>query len=240
MNTRVYKFKSLLYGFIIGCIVGGSIVWWQKAYLIDKLIEKGINFFSFNFSKEDNKEFNDSEQNNLKTAKTKYINLNSKEEKVNDINIDAGATVGIANTQIDSITTDTIHTATEFDDNYSVVKEELLYSKSLKVIDIDSKTEVLNSIDTIFIEDDIGDKVVSPVFSIEFWKSPINFKGYKTGKNKIVLYGIYDFKKLSLKKKEEILYLQCDDKYYIIENTNDFKPLFLLANKRTITQLGEK
>jgi hypothetical protein len=235
---KLNKFKNLLFGFIIGCVVGGSIVWWQKAYLIDKLIEKGISFFTFNSNEDDANLLKDSGKNNTKIIKTKYSYSNSKEDTSSAID-----TI-VANNDInhsqDSTKNDSIEKKYLVENDYSIVKEELLYSKSLKIINKDNKKESINIADTIFIEDNIGDKVASSDYNIEFWKSPINFKGYKTGKNKIILYGIYDFKRLSLKKQNDVLYLQCDDKYYIIENTDDFKPLSLLSNKSTINQLGEK
>jgi hypothetical protein len=235
---KLNKFKNLLFGFIIGCVVGGSIVWWQKAYLIDKLIEKGISFFTFNFNEDDNKLFKDAGQNNTKIVKTKYTNLNLKEDTSSPI--DTMVDYNDKNHLLDSTKNDSIDKKYLIENDYSIVKEELLYSKSLKIINIDNKKESLNLADTIFIEDNIGDKAASSDYNIEFWKSPINFKGYKTGKNKIVLYGIYDFRKLSLKKRNDVLYLQCDDKYYIIENTDNFKPLSLLSNRSTINLLSEK
>lgn len=44
-------------------------------------------------------------------------------------------------------------------------------------------------------------------FSVEFWQSPINYKGYKLGKNKLIVYGIApdDFYKV----------IQVDNSYYM-------------------------
>ena len=240
MNIKLNNFKSIFFGFIIGCVFGGSIVWWQKAYLIDRLIDKGIRFFSYSSEKGDKKLYVDTNYNYSKSPKTKITNNALINEETSDsIDTKAFANNTINNT-IDSIYTDSIVKKYNNLNNYSIAKEELLFSKTLKIHNKDIKSESLNIADTIFKEDNIGDYNVSSEYNIEFWKSPINFKGYKTGKNKIILFGIYDFKKLLLKKQNDLLYLQCDDKYYIIENTDNFKPLSIIANKKTINQLADK
>lgn len=238
MNSKSYKFRSVFFGFIIGCVVGGSVVWWQKAYLIDELIEKGIHFFSFHNEKYDNQLNNDNVPKLDKNPKIKTSNFNSKDK--NYAVMEAETTINHAINVSDSINLDSVVKKSDIIDDFSVVKEELLYSRSVHLINKDLKNDQLNKVDTIFLDENIGNNNTSAEYNIEFWKSPINFKGYKTGKNKIVLFGIYEFKKLSLKKQNDILYLQCDDKYYIIENTDNYKPLSLLSNKLLINKLGEK
>jgi hypothetical protein len=238
MRKRKYNFKSILYGFIIGCVVGGSLVWWQKAYLIDRVLEKGFNLISIAFNK-----LNDSDEPSVKekpdTANLKVLktNSNTQEERYD---IDAEVTAGAQNLGSDSTFYDSTSVDGGFNENISVVKEEMIYSKSLAIINLDKKKEAVSKADTIFIEENFGNKPEAAIFNVEIWKSPINFKGYKTGKNKIVLFGVYDFKKLSLKKINEVIYLQCDNSYYVIESTDDFRPLALLSNKKLINQLSKK
>jgi hypothetical protein len=238
MRKRKYNFKSILYGFIIGCVVGGSLVWWQKAYLIDRVLEKGFNLISIAFNK-----LNDSDEpsvkekpetGNLKVLKT---NSNTQEERYA---IDAEVTAGTQNLGSDSTFFDSTAVDEGFNENISVVKEEMIYSKSLTIINLDKKKEAVSKADTIFMEENVGNNPEAAIYNIEIWKSPINFKGYKTGKNKIVLFGVYDFKKLSLKKINDVIYLQCDNNCYVIENTDDFRPLAVLSNKKLINQLSKK
>jgi hypothetical protein len=138
---KLNKFKNLLFGFIIGCVVGGSIVWWQKAYLIDKLIEKGISFFTFNSNEDENKLFKDADKNNTKIIKTKYINPNLKEDTSSTF--DSVVTNQDITYSTDSTKNDSIEKKYLIENDYSIVKEELLYTKSLKIINKDNKKKLL-------------------------------------------------------------------------------------------------
>ena len=76
--------------------------------------------------------------------------------------------------------------------------------------------------------------------SVEFWESPLNYKGYKKNKNYLVLYGIKQFDLVDLKYIKNDLYLCYSDNYYLLENSSDFKNLIPINNQQLINQLKEK
>ena len=74
-------------------------------------------------------------------------------------------------------------------------------------------------------------------FSVEFWESPLNYKGYKKVKNYLVLYGIKQFDLVELKLIKNDLYLCYADNCYLLENTSEFKNLIPINNQQLINQL---
>jgi len=235
----MYKFKSILFGFIIGFIVGACLIWWQKVYIMDVLIDKGFDLVAFFKERTETKDYNEQDAENNRFVDIKKLNYLSNDEKNKPIDAEANADSAIIHIISDSINNDSLSLKTLSDNNFSIQKDEMIYSKSVKIIEKDHHKDIINKADTIFINDNIGEYSLTSDYQVEFWRSPVNFKGYKTGKNKIVLFGVNDIKRLSLKRKNEVLYLQCDNMYYIIENTDNFKPLSVLSNKNIINQLGE-
>ena len=73
-------------------------------------------------------------------------------------------------------------------------------------------------------ETDPADSVISsgsPVL-VEFWKSPLNSKGYQFNGKKLILYGIDPPYKINLLTAEDDLYLQLNKKYYYLERDSKF------------------
>jgi hypothetical protein len=69
-------------------------------------------------------------------------------------------------------------------------------------------------------------------YRVDFWRSPINYKGYrKTGRN-IVVYGIVITDSVELEKSGPNLYLVDVDRRYLITETYDFKHLIEVRGKR--------
>lgn len=62
-------------------------------------------------------------------------------------------------------------------------------------------------------------------FTIEFWKSPINFKGYKLSINKAIIYGISDIDNCELYIDNKQYYLIINTQLFLLEPTDVFKKL---------------
>ncbi len=74
---------------------------------------------------------------------------------------------------------------------------------------------------------------------VEFWNSPLKTKGYKKGKNNLILYGIelYDF--VSLKHYDEVLYLKYLNQFYPLGLTTEFKSLKPISDMKLIEKLQQ-
>lgn len=79
----------------------------------------------------------------------------------------------------------------------------------------------------------------SQQIDVEFWESPIHYKGYKLGRNKLVLFGVDNESQIMLFDLNEYVILQSDDTYYRLERTADFKNLRRFTDESVIQQLGK-
>jgi|GEM_PF-1016041 len=102
---------------------------------------------------------------------------------------------------------------------------------------------VLNAsafLDSLLTDDRKARRTVANQLRVEFWKSPINYKGYKLSKEKLVLFGIYEYEDAALEIHKQQLYLRNKNNAYLLKNANDFQPLIpaksndkALLNKKT-------
>lgn len=76
-------------------------------------------------------------------------------------------------------------------------------------------------------------------FSVEFWKSPINYKGYKMGRGKIVLFGIYQSNDVSLVSIGNSVFLKNQELYFRLEPTEVFCNLNPVTDKNLLAQLSK-
>lgn len=106
---------------------------------------------------------------------------------------------------------------TSGDETFSLKKEELLYVTTLKPLQ--HKTENIreqDSLDFSAVEDNL--------YTLEFWRSPLNYQGIKTTGNLIIIYGISEFDSIvlyfisrnnfALKIKSKMYSLKNDGKFY--------------------------
>ena len=75
-------------------------------------------------------------------------------------------------------------------------------------------------------------------YRIEFWKSPLNYKGYKMSMGKIVLYGIDPDIPVNLTLEGGVYYLQVSHGFYHVDFTDDYKPFEKVTDKEILKTLG--
>ena len=75
--------------------------------------------------------------------------------------------------------------------------------------------------------------------SVEFWKSPVNYKGYKLSRNKIILFGVEDADRIKLYNIDENMYLEFGADYFLLESNQDFKPLIKVRDSNILSQLSK-
>ncbi len=96
-----------------------------------------------------------------------------------------------------------------------VLRDELLYVRQMMVMEE--------------LSDPDGNKARKPVSNkpvrVEFWRSPINYTGYRMSENKLVLFGIFAIDSVTLIKRDDTMWLTMMDEVYPISETYDFKPL---------------
>ncbi len=124
-------------------------------------------------------------------------------------------------------------------ENFVVRKDELLNSKSFEVVNLQS-AETENSSDSLLekvsgIKDE--KKNVIAAFKVEFWQSPINYRGYKMTKNKIVLFGINPDENIKLFHLEDDMFMKQNQSFFKLYFTDDFKQFEKVTDASVIAKL---
>ncbi len=152
-------------------------------------------------------------------------------------------------TSLDSTNTannsgDSIEATNPLSDDFVIRKDELLFARIIQVID--KKTDK-NSDRSLAQETasrlnpeaglpEESDKA-NTSFAVEFWKSPVNYKGYKAGKNKLVFYGIDEPDWVHLLQLDGKIYLEYVQNYYLLEQYMDFQSFAPVNDPALTSQL---
>ncbi len=85
---------------------------------------------------------------------------------------------------------------------------------------------------------DINDTKAPVFFRVEFWKSPLNYKGYKMSRGKVVLYGINPVATATVTIEGGTDYLLINESAFRMEYTDDYKPFERITDKTLLKKLG--
>ncbi|MFN4854908.1 MAG: hypothetical protein ACK5JC_10860 [Bacteroidota bacterium] len=120
---------------------------------------------------------------------------------------------------------DTTHrlVRTTADENIVVLEDQLLSTRKMIPVQITGKIAGMGSDSLLAEASGIKQEKISEAFIIEFWQSPLNFRGYKMGKNKIVLYGIDASEPIVLYRINQSIYLNFQRQYVKLEVNYDYK-----------------
>ena len=110
-------------------------------------------------------------------------------------------------------------------DNYQVLKEELISVKNIyvKTITPVEKTSPSDSLAALLAG--VTTPSAEEFFMIEFWKTPLNSKGYKMTRSRLLIYGFPEKNDLALIKKNENYYLRNNNMVYKLNYSSEFKPM---------------
>jgi hypothetical protein len=108
-----------------------------------------------------------------------------------------------------------------------VRKDEQLASKTYSIINVDAKKV-----------DSAGAKEPPAAsLAVEFWKSPLNYHGYKYIRNKLVLFGYGDQDLVSVFKVDNTTVLKCLTGVFRIEPTTEFHQLERITDENTLAKI---
>lgn len=121
------------------------------------------------------------------------------------------------------------------EDDIKVAQEELLSVKNIKVIDLDETTKR----DTLTGQlAGVTSSDYPNLFFVEFWKTPLNSKGYRMTRNRVILYGLSDFSSITIYKVDDNFYLKNDDVVYKISSGTEFKPMELVQDSNLLARIN--
>ena len=157
---------------------------------------------------------------------------------IKNISTDTSKTKEIAAIK-DSLKTDSLKTV--FTDNEDVVvkKDELLNTKAYPVTELDAKADASKIKQDSLLETVSGVKNENGYssFTIEYWRSPLNYKGYRMAKNKIIVYGITPETEIKLFRLEKNIYLRMASSTYKLEYSNEFRQLEKITDEGVLAAL---
>jgi len=251
------KVLFLFIGIILGIVLGGSFVYWffmrhEGSFLTSYIstfmrsfkqptIVTAIETINLGTSEELKKDkqlsgFNDTVNDSLnigKAALDSTLIIYADSIAVADIN---GAKDTVAVSKMGEPEGGKEHKVVE--DLY-LMTDKLLFTKSYVVSDpmFSNERKPIEMLDSIIGKTPERKKSPEVTYFVEFWESPINYKGYKMGRNRIIVYGIYlpDF--VTLKMYDKTIYLKYLNEYYVLESSNEFRSFRVLKNSVLIAEL---
>jgi hypothetical protein len=225
------SFKEKSQGFIIGIMVGLIVA---GGFFILKLDDY---FKELNFYKSVTNTFSTESKTEEPKAEEAEKPVQKKKEKPAPEAVDESKEVETAPVTDISITHDSAVVETGADD-IVIRKDELLSTKTLEVMNLDpvakisAKDSLLQKVSGIK-----DDRSFKQYMNIEFWSSPLNYKGYKMNKYKLVVYGIPSAEGLKLFKLDDVIYVKLASFVYRLDTSVDFKPYERITDEEILNKL---
>ncbi len=151
-----------------------------------------------------------------------------------------GVSVKYLMAQSDSLLKDSTFKPTAvLDEEINVRKDEMIAMRTISVMNINEDTDK-STTDSLLqtvsgIRDDSKNALVS--FKVEFWQSPVNYRGYKMGKNKIVLFGMKEDDDVQLYKIKDEIYLRQNENFYRMDYINEFRAFEKVNDRNVLVKL---
>ena len=137
--------------------------------------------------------------------------------------------------QLDSIPSSENFNSDYNSDEIVVKRDELIESQLLKLTVI-SRNSVKGKTDSL-IQVLQGSNSQSPEYRIEYWRSPINYRGFKFIRNSIVTFGLDPNESSRLFQLEDKFYLKHGVSVYRLFTTEKFEPFSKVIDENIIKQL---
>jgi hypothetical protein len=142
-----------------------------------------------------------------------------KKTKIISTNTDSNLISSYSNTNNNEV-------AVSDDENINVLKEELIGVKNLYLKDYDANSGFKSISDSALTAmSGITSNKKNDFYMIEFWKTPLNSKGYKMTRNRVLIYGLKEKEDLTLIKLNENYYLKNNSEVFKLSYSPDFKPM---------------
>ena len=120
------------------------------------------------------------------------------------------------------------------DADIQIATDELLSVKNIKAIVVgDNVTEgdsAAAALSNVKITDD-------EIYFVEYWKTPLNSKGYRFIKNKIMLYGFMDFSVI-LYRLDNSFYIKSSDQVYRLFYGGEFRQLERVLDTELLARMN--
>lgn len=234
---RYYKILLVSVGLLSGIIIGGLIVY----FILGGSVR---NIYIFNHPvKDKEKHIEDTKNDDKAGDKTnkknsqvviKYLIKDEANNKVENISNESKSDTDT------SIKNNSVFIENELTDDEDIIvkKDEMIFSEILMIILLDSLRN--NASDSLAkMAANIKEPAINQFYQVEYWKSPLNYKGYKFSKNKLVVYGIEYLDKDTLFRWRDNFYFKANGRVYALDITPEFKS-YETVNNQELLRLIEK
>lgn len=249
MNKVFSNWQFFFIGLLAGVIGGGAIVWLEMK-------DENRNFLSqilyeLNTLKLEKKiAESEQEKEKLSDGKTKKSGskfLKSSTKEKGDLNnpppvSGKDSSVGFDSSGIFLTLTppDSLFPDSDLASNEHIIvrKDRLVFFTTLKLRILDVEVPESDGNDSLLeeISGVKGEEVKEYV--VEFWESPINYKGYKMGNKKIILFGLGDvYDNLDLFQVDKKLYFKNNEGLFQLSETFNFEPFKKISDKSLLSRL---
>jgi hypothetical protein len=202
MNRIKRKIPSFVFGVSIGLIVGVGFFLFKLDDYFTRMKNATLNTIKV----VEQPVVQEEKSKETYTSKEKFKINTSKSSRVNY-------------KEVDSLIQEENNTSEE---DLNVATDELLNVKNVKLIDLDSDQLTDTTAASLA---GVTPKRLSDLYFIEFWRTPLNSKGYRMTRNKVMLYGFNDYINISIFKVDGGYYIKNSEQVYKVIPGSDFKPL---------------
>lgn len=119
----------------------------------------------------------------------------------------------------------------------TVATEELLSTKNVKVIKVADNSADATT-DTAAANAGVKPDPVPETIQVEFWKTPLNSRGYRFSRNKVMLYGFPDFSNVLVYELGGAYFLRSSDQIFRLSFTAEFKPMEKVTDPELLSRLS--
>jgi len=237
MSFKVNKVIYLLLGLVMGFFVGGGIIWWQlnDNNILD-YFRKNKNELSIDTSQYDQsiRPHKKSGQN-FKIGNVKIPDTFIDSLKMDSATLSLEQLIALYNSEISDTATQS--SGSSYDD-IVISKDELIITRLIKISGEIPEVNDNYELDSILTDQRQTTRKQKGTLKVEFWRSPLNYKGYKLNENKLVLFGLYEFNNLSVIGYNNELFIKYNKEYYLIEYTDDFRSFVPMKNESLLKELN--
>jgi hypothetical protein len=209
------KFQVFIIGLLFGLVLGGGFF----VLKLDQYV-KELSFYK-SLTEKDSKvgDLAPAEDAEEVTEKPKKAKKEITRTEPSDVTTDNEETDG--DTALPSVYTGNTN------GEIVVRKDEQLAEKTYSIINLDAKKSDSLS----------GKETPAGSLAVEFWKSPLNYHGYKFIRNKLVLFGYGDQDLVSVFKVDNTTVLKCLTGVFRIEPTTEFHQLERITDENTLSRI---
>lgn len=117
----------------------------------------------------------------------------------------------------------------EQEENMNIRKDELLATETYPITFLDAPENK----DTL-VKEMLGIRENLPKeMNVQFWRSPLNYRGYKLSRNTLIVYGLSEQLTYNIYYRNQTYYLANEGEFYKISETTTFKS-FEEANRAIV------